>query len=111
MFNTFFENVYSECVCLPLLDERLHAADRPVDHSVRRGGIHPQVSPRILRRFLNDEQQQQRSPTNLHTCVCVCVRIRIGELREAMDEILRRQCDYDPASGESFDFDRSEQQR
>uniref|UniRef100_A0A3Q3IQH8 ATP-binding cassette, sub-family D (ALD), member 4 n=1 Tax=Monopterus albus TaxID=43700 RepID=A0A3Q3IQH8_MONAL len=26
---------------------------------------------------------------------------RIGELREVMDDILREQCDYDPASGES----------
>uniref|UniRef100_A0A8C3AG03 ATP-binding cassette, sub-family D (ALD), member 4 n=1 Tax=Cyclopterus lumpus TaxID=8103 RepID=A0A8C3AG03_CYCLU len=31
---------------------------------------------------------------------------RIGELREVMDDILRKQCDYDPASGESYDFDR-----
>lgn len=38
---------------------------------------------------------------------CVC-EIRIGELREAMDDILHKQCDYDPASGESFDFDRFE---
>ncbi|XP_054876089.1 ATP-binding cassette sub-family D member 4 isoform X4 [Poeciliopsis prolifica] len=30
---------------------------------------------------------------------------RIGELREAMDDILHKQCDYDPASGESYDFD------
>ncbi|CAG09148.1 unnamed protein product, partial [Tetraodon nigroviridis] len=30
---------------------------------------------------------------------------RIGELREAMDDTLHKQCDYDPASGESFDFD------
>uniref|UniRef100_A0A3Q3IQL3 ABC transporter domain-containing protein n=1 Tax=Monopterus albus TaxID=43700 RepID=A0A3Q3IQL3_MONAL len=30
---------------------------------------------------------------------------RIGELREVMDDILREQCDYDPASGESYDFD------
>ncbi|KAM4633388.1 lysosomal cobalamin transporter ABCD4 [Polymixia lowei] len=30
---------------------------------------------------------------------------RIGELSEAMDDILRRQCDYDPASGDSYDFD------
>uniref|UniRef100_A0A3B4UPR9 ATP-binding cassette, sub-family D (ALD), member 4 n=1 Tax=Seriola dumerili TaxID=41447 RepID=A0A3B4UPR9_SERDU len=26
---------------------------------------------------------------------------RIGEMREVMDDILRKQCDYDPASGES----------
>uniref|UniRef100_A0A8C6WGM2 ATP-binding cassette, sub-family D (ALD), member 4 n=1 Tax=Neogobius melanostomus TaxID=47308 RepID=A0A8C6WGM2_9GOBI len=26
---------------------------------------------------------------------------RVGELREVMDDILRKQCDYDPASGES----------
>lgn len=38
-------------------------------------------------------------------CVCVCL-IRIGELREVMEEILHEQCDYDPASGESYDFDR-----
>ncbi|KAK6297810.1 hypothetical protein J4Q44_G00323930 [Coregonus suidteri] len=31
---------------------------------------------------------------------------RIGELREVMDDILRTQCDYDPASGDSYDFDR-----
>lgn len=37
--------------------------------------------------------------------VCAFV-IRIGELREVMDDILRKQCDYDPASGESYDFDR-----
>lgn len=37
--------------------------------------------------------------------VCVCVS-RIGELREVMDDILHTQCDYDPASGESYDFDR-----
>uniref|UniRef100_A0A8C4EXM7 ATP-binding cassette sub-family D member 4 n=1 Tax=Dicentrarchus labrax TaxID=13489 RepID=A0A8C4EXM7_DICLA len=30
---------------------------------------------------------------------------RIGQLREVMDDILRKQCDYDPASGESYDFD------
>ncbi|XP_056284028.1 ATP-binding cassette sub-family D member 4 isoform X1 [Pseudoliparis swirei] len=30
---------------------------------------------------------------------------RIGELREVMDDILREQCDYDPASGESYNFD------
>ncbi|XP_062324161.1 ATP-binding cassette sub-family D member 4 isoform X1 [Osmerus eperlanus] len=30
---------------------------------------------------------------------------RIGELREVMDDILRRQCDYDPASGDTYDFD------
>ncbi|XP_051908993.1 ATP-binding cassette sub-family D member 4 isoform X2 [Hippocampus zosterae] len=30
---------------------------------------------------------------------------RIGELREVMEDIIRRQCDYDPASGESYDFD------
>uniref|UniRef100_A0A668AYH1 ATP-binding cassette, sub-family D (ALD), member 4 n=1 Tax=Myripristis murdjan TaxID=586833 RepID=A0A668AYH1_9TELE len=30
---------------------------------------------------------------------------RIGELREVMDDILRTQCDYDPASGESYNFD------
>ncbi|CAL8394333.1 unnamed protein product [Arctogadus glacialis] len=30
---------------------------------------------------------------------------RIGELREAMADILRRQCDYDPASGDNYDFD------
>ncbi|TKS76398.1 ATP-binding cassette sub-family D member 4 PMP70-related protein [Collichthys lucidus] len=30
---------------------------------------------------------------------------RIGELREVMDDVLRTQCDYDPASGESYDFD------
>uniref|UniRef100_A0A8C5DPQ1 Uncharacterized protein n=1 Tax=Gouania willdenowi TaxID=441366 RepID=A0A8C5DPQ1_GOUWI len=30
---------------------------------------------------------------------------RVGELREVMDDILRKQCDYDPASGESYDFD------
>ncbi|XP_035474208.2 ATP-binding cassette sub-family D member 4 isoform X1 [Scophthalmus maximus] len=30
---------------------------------------------------------------------------RIGELREVMEDILHKQCDYDPASGESFDFD------
>ena len=41
-------------------------------------------------------------------CVCarVCVCVRIGELREAMADILRRQCDYDPASGDNYDFDR-----
>ncbi|XP_034017493.1 ATP-binding cassette sub-family D member 4 isoform X2 [Thalassophryne amazonica] len=30
---------------------------------------------------------------------------RVGELMEVMDDILRKQCDYDPASGESYDFD------
>nr|XP_061806399.1 lysosomal cobalamin transporter ABCD4-like [Nerophis lumbriciformis] len=30
---------------------------------------------------------------------------RIGELKEVMDDVLREQCDYDPASGESYDFD------
>ncbi|XP_031418986.1 ATP-binding cassette sub-family D member 4 isoform X2 [Clupea harengus] len=30
---------------------------------------------------------------------------RIGELREEMDEIGRKQCDYDPVSGETYDFD------
>ncbi|KAM3861190.1 lysosomal cobalamin transporter ABCD4-like [Diretmus argenteus] len=30
---------------------------------------------------------------------------RIGELREVMDDILRKQCDYDPASGEGYNFD------
>lgn len=41
---------------------------------------------------------------SINMCLCVCVRI--GELREVMDDILRKQCDYDPASGESYDFDR-----
>lgn len=44
-------------------------------------------------------------PTHQQMCVC---EIRIGELREAMEDILHKQCDYDPASGESFDFDRLE---
>lgn len=107
----FFFCLYVECICLPLLDEWLHTVNRPVDHSVRRGRIHPQVSPCILGCFLKDEQQQQRlwllphSSTNLF----VCGEIRIGELREVMDDILHKQCDYDPASGESFDFDRFEQ--
>lgn len=39
--------------------------------------------------------------------ICLCLVVRIGELREVMDDILRKQCDYDPASGESYDFDRS----
>lgn len=43
---------------------------------------------------------------SITVCVCVCVAVRIGELREVMDDILRKQCDYDPASGESYDFDR-----
>ncbi|XP_061098026.1 ATP-binding cassette sub-family D member 4 isoform X2 [Conger conger] len=30
---------------------------------------------------------------------------RIGELKEVMDDIIRKQCDYDPASGDSYDFD------
>ncbi|XP_064195670.1 ATP-binding cassette sub-family D member 4 [Anguilla rostrata] len=30
---------------------------------------------------------------------------RIGELREVMDDIIRKQCDYDPASGDTYDFD------
>ncbi|KAM6954002.1 lysosomal cobalamin transporter ABCD4 [Aplochiton taeniatus] len=30
---------------------------------------------------------------------------RVGELKEVMDDILRKQCDYDPASGETYDFD------
>ncbi|MBN3314553.1 ABCD4 protein, partial [Atractosteus spatula] len=30
---------------------------------------------------------------------------RIGELREVMEDIIWKQCDYDPASGECFDFD------
>ncbi|XP_024909494.1 lysosomal cobalamin transporter ABCD4 isoform X3 [Cynoglossus semilaevis] len=30
---------------------------------------------------------------------------RIGELIEEMDKILHTQCDYDPASGENYDFD------
>uniref|UniRef100_A0A8C7YXB2 Nuclear receptor coactivator 7 n=1 Tax=Oryzias sinensis TaxID=183150 RepID=A0A8C7YXB2_9TELE len=31
---------------------------------------------------------------------------RIEELREVMDDILHKQCDYDPTSGQSYDFDR-----
>ncbi|KAJ8269905.1 hypothetical protein GJAV_G00108090 [Gymnothorax javanicus] len=30
---------------------------------------------------------------------------RIGELREVMDDIIRKQCDYDPTSGDTYDFD------
>ncbi|CAL1586401.1 unnamed protein product [Knipowitschia caucasica] len=30
---------------------------------------------------------------------------RVGELREVMHDILQKQCDYDPTSGESYDFD------
>ncbi|XP_048841780.1 ATP-binding cassette sub-family D member 4 isoform X1 [Brienomyrus brachyistius] len=30
---------------------------------------------------------------------------RIGELMEVMDDIIRKQCDYDPTSGDSYDFD------
>lgn len=45
---------------------------------------------------------------NKSVCVVWCVSfvVRIGELREVMDDVLRTQCDYDPASGESYDFDR-----
>lgn len=99
---------YSERLCVHLLDKWLHAANRPVDHSVRCGRIHPQVSPCILR--TDDDSSvcsRHRHPPFYHwICVCVCVVVRIGELREVMDDILRKQCDYDPASGESYDFDR-----
>ena len=37
--------------------------------------------------------------------VTVCMD-RIGELKEVMDDIIRKQCDYDPTSGDSYDFDR-----
>ncbi|XP_076151398.1 lysosomal cobalamin transporter ABCD4 isoform X1 [Alosa pseudoharengus] len=30
---------------------------------------------------------------------------RIGELREVMEEMGRKQCDYDPVSGETYEFD------
>ncbi|KAI1897280.1 hypothetical protein AGOR_G00081690 [Albula goreensis] len=30
---------------------------------------------------------------------------RIGELKEVMDDIIRKQCDYDPTSGDMYDFD------
>ncbi|KAJ8389336.1 hypothetical protein AAFF_G00120440 [Aldrovandia affinis] len=30
---------------------------------------------------------------------------RIGELKEVMDDIVRKQCDYDPTSGDTYDFD------
>lgn len=30
---------------------------------------------------------------------------RIGELRESMQDISRKQCDYDPVTGETFEFD------
>lgn len=43
---------------------------------------------------------------SINKCVCVCLVFRIGELREEMEDIRRKQCDYDPASGESYDFDR-----
>uniref|UniRef100_A0A8C7Z1B9 Nuclear receptor coactivator 7 n=1 Tax=Oryzias sinensis TaxID=183150 RepID=A0A8C7Z1B9_9TELE len=33
---------------------------------------------------------------------------RIEELREVMDDILHKQCDYDPTSGQSYDFDSSD---
>ncbi|CAB1342543.1 unnamed protein product [Coregonus sp. 'balchen'] len=36
-----------------------------------------------------------------------CIVGRIGELREVIDDMLRTQCDYDPASGETFDIDSS----
>lgn len=35
----------------------------------------------------------------------ICER-RIGELREEMEEMSREQCDYDPVSGETYEFDR-----
>ena len=45
-------------------------------------------------------------PGRANQILRVCVMDRIGELREVMDDILRRQCDYDPASGDTYDFDR-----
>ncbi|KAG7461323.1 hypothetical protein MATL_G00208870 [Megalops atlanticus] len=30
---------------------------------------------------------------------------RIGELKEVMDDIIRKQCDYDPTSGDTYDFE------
>lgn len=41
----------------------------------------------------------------VYVVLCVCL-VRIGELREEMEDIRRKQCDYDPASGETYDFDR-----
>uniref|UniRef100_A0A8C9VP82 ATP-binding cassette, sub-family D (ALD), member 4 n=1 Tax=Scleropages formosus TaxID=113540 RepID=A0A8C9VP82_SCLFO len=32
---------------------------------------------------------------------------RIGELMEVMCDIIQKQCDYDPTSGDTYDFDRS----
>lgn len=89
-----------------LLDKWLHSANRPVNYSVRCGWVHPQVLRCILTLSygINDDSR---------VCVChppiyhrICVVVRIGELREVMADILCKQCDYDPASGENYDFDR-----
>lgn len=42
----------------------------------------------------------------LHPAHRIRVLFRIEELREVMDDILHKQCDYDPTSGQSYDFDR-----
>ena len=104
---------YSERLCLHLLDKWLLAANRPVNHSVRCGWIHPQVSHCMLKFTswrTDDDSSICACRPAFHqcvcVCVCVCVVVRIGQLKEVMDDILRTQCDYDPASGESYDFDR-----
>lgn len=60
---------YSECLCVHLLDKWIHAVNRPVNHSVRCGWIHPQVSHSIL--------------NTITTCVCVCVCIKFTSLSTA----------------------------
>ena len=63
---------YSERLRVHLLDKWLHAANRPVDHSVRCGRIHPQVSACIL--TTDDDRRHHHPPFyQLNLCVCVCV--------------------------------------
>ena len=69
---------YSERLCLHLLDKWLLAANRPVNHSVRCGWIHPQVSHCMLKFTswrTDDDSSICACRPAFHQCVCVCVRV------------------------------------
>lgn len=67
---------YSERLCVHLLDKWLHTANRPVNYSVRRGWIHPQVSHSILKSNtwrMDDDNYVCAWHAPLYHWICVCV--------------------------------------
>lgn len=68
--------LHSERLCVHLLDKWFHAANRPVNYSIRCGWIHPQVSGCILKLTslrTNDDIRICVCRPPFHNRVCVCV--------------------------------------